>query len=199
MDLGTIVDFIDRPARGPKPSKCCHICQRRSAPRDPPQPATAERPCRPRWRAFGRCRSLADQRIAPETGRPRATRQGALQPWHWRRSQKTALWRPACASSFSARARHRATPCPCTEAPRGSWGQLAPRSAAGIHGWGHPGPPTDVAVTAGATLQIAGRGGQPRVLSRAPPLGLAPTAPEGPRGAVFGPRAARAPHRRRLS
>ena len=48
-------------------------------------------PCRPRWRAFGRCRSLADQRIAPETGRPRATRQGALQPWHWRRSQKTAL------------------------------------------------------------------------------------------------------------
>ena len=77
--------------------------------------ATAERPCRPRWRAFGRCRSLADQRIAPETGRPRATRQGALQPWHWRRSQKTALWRPACASSFSARARHRATPCPCTE------------------------------------------------------------------------------------
>jgi hypothetical protein len=40
---------------------------------------------------------------------------------------------------------------------------LAPRSAAGIHGWGHPGAPTDVAVTAGATLQIAGRGGQPRV------------------------------------
>ena len=69
--------------------------------------ATSERPWMSagRWRAFGRCRSLADQRIAPETGRPRATRQGALQPWHWRRSQKTALWRPACASSFSARAR----------------------------------------------------------------------------------------------
>ena len=133
--------------------------------------ATAERPCRPRWRAFGRCRSLADQRIASETGRPRATRQGALQPWHWRRSQKTALWRPACASSFSARARHRATPCPCTEAPRGSWGQLAPRSAAGIHGWGHPGPPHHVAVTTGARLQIAGRRAQPRVRAARPPLG----------------------------
>ena len=55
-------------------------------------PRDRERPCRPRWRAFGRCRSLADQRIAPETGRPRATRHGALQPWHWRRSQKTAPW-----------------------------------------------------------------------------------------------------------
>ena len=163
-ELGWLREFLDS-AIVPE-SHGFRSCSRSSspAPRDPNQP---ERPPGDHVGHDGghlaACRSLADQRIAPETGRPRATRQGALQPWHWRRSQKTALWRPACASSFSARARHRATPCPCTEAPRGSWGQLAPRSAAGIHGWGHPGAPYDVAVTAGATLQIAGRGGQPRV------------------------------------
>ena len=61
------------------------------------------------WRTFGRCRSLADQRIAPETGRPRATRQGALRPC-----------RVHHGAEFEARKRHRER-APCCHQWQWQW------------------------------------------------------------------------------